>query len=130
KPNWGSHADFAWLPGGMPFFRLPDHARPEAVAALGCALPTVLRGFDRCGPIRLNDSVVVQGAGPVGLSAVLVAAQAGAREIVVIDGSAQRLEAARELGATETIALDVAPEERRRRIHDLVGSRGPDVVVE
>ena len=78
KPNWGSYADYAWLPSGMPFFRLPDHAKPEAVAALGCALPTVLRGFDRCGVVKVGDSVVVvQGAGPVGLSAVLVAAQAG-----------------------------------------------------
>jgi D-arabinose 1-dehydrogenase-like Zn-dependent alcohol dehydrogenase len=79
KPNWGSYADYAWLPNGMPFFRLPDHAQPEAVAALGCALPTALRGFDRCGPVRVGETVVVQGAGPVGLSAILIAAQAGAR---------------------------------------------------
>ncbi|MBP8232153.1 MAG: zinc-binding dehydrogenase [Rhizorhabdus sp.] len=130
KPNWGSYADYAWLPGGMPFFRLPDHAQPEAVAALGCALPTALRGFDRCGPIRVDETVVVQGAGPVGLSAILIAAQAGAREVIVIDGSPTRLEAARKLGATELIGLDLAPDERRRRVYDRVGTRGPDVVVE
>lgn len=130
KPNWGSYADFAWLPSGMPFFRLPDNAQPEAVAALGCALPTVLRGFDRCGPIRLGETVVVQGAGPVGLSAVLVAAQAGARQIIVIDGSPARLDAARSLGATSTIGLDLAADERRRQIYDLVGHNGPNVVVE
>lgn len=130
KPNWGSYAEYAWLPSGMPFFKLPDQAQPEAVAALGCALPTVLRGFDRCGPIRIGETVVVQGAGPVGLSAVLVAAQAGARQIIVIDGSAGRLEAARTLGATDTIGLDVTSDERRRRIYDLVGHNGPNVVVE
>jgi threonine dehydrogenase-like Zn-dependent dehydrogenase len=130
KPNWGSYADYAWLPNGMPFFRLPDHAQPEAVAALGCALPTALRGFDRCGPVRVGETVVVQGAGPVGLSAILIAAQAGAREVIVIDGSPQRLEAARSLGATDAIGLDVAPDERRRRIYDRVGPLGPDVVVE
>lgn len=130
KPNWGSYADYAWLPNGLAFFRLPDHAQPEAVAALGCALPTVLRGFDRCGPIRIGETVVVQGAGPVGLSAILVAAQAGAREIIVIDGSAKRMEVARTLGATSTIGLDVSPEERRRQIYDLAGPHGPNVVVE
>lgn len=130
KPNWGSYADYAWLPNGMPFFRLPDHAQPEAVAALGCALPTALRGFDRCGPVRVGETVVVQGAGPVGLSAILIAAQAGAREVIVIDGSPQRLEAARSLGATDAIGLDVSPDERRRRIYDRVGPLGPDVVVE
>ena len=130
KPNWGSYAEYAWLPNGMPFYKLPEHAQPEAVAALGCALPTVLRGFDRCGPVRIGDTVVVQGAGPVGLSAVLVAAQAGARQIIVIDGSPGRLAAARTLGATETIGLDIPAEERRRLVYDLVGRNGPNIVVE
>jgi len=130
KPNWGSYADYAWLPRGMAFFRLPDHASPEAVAALGCALPTVLRGFERCGPIRLGETVVVQGAGPVGLSAVLVAALCGAREVIVIDGSAPRLARAEALGATATLLLSVSPDERRRAIKDRVGAHGPDVVVE
>jgi 5-exo-hydroxycamphor dehydrogenase len=130
KPNWGSYADFAWLPNGMPLFRLPDHAQPEAVAALGCALPTALRGFDRCGPVRLGDTVVVQGAGPVGLSAILIAAQAGARDIIVIDGSPNRLEAAMSLGATAVIGLDVSAEERRRMVYDRVGRNGPNIVIE
>jgi threonine dehydrogenase-like Zn-dependent dehydrogenase len=130
KPNWGSYADFAWLPNGMPFYRLPDHADPLAVAALGCALPTVLRGFERCGPVRVGDAVVVQGAGPVGLSAVLVAAHTGAREVIVIDVSASRLEAARSLGAAAVVSLNDTREERRRQIYDRTGPAGPDVVVE
>ena len=130
RPNWGSYADFAWLPSGMPFYRLPDSAKPDAVAALGCALPTVLRGFDRAGPIRVGDTVVVQGAGPVGLSAILVAAHAGAREIIAIDGSEGRLAAARALGASLTISLRTTPAERRQLIYDRFGPKGPDVVVE
>lgn len=130
KPNWGSYADYAWLPSGLAFFRLPEGADPDAIAALGCALPTVLRGFDRCGAIRLGETVVVQGAGPVGLSAVLVAAQAGASKIIVIDGFQQRLDVARSLGATDTIDLDVSAQERRRAIYDLTGANGPNVVVE
>jgi 5-exo-hydroxycamphor dehydrogenase len=130
KPNWGSYADYAWLPSGLAFFRLPDHAQPEAVASLGCALPTVLRGFDRCGQIRLGDTILVQGAGPVGLSAIMVAAEAGAREIIVIDGAAKRLEIARSLGASAVISLALAPEERRRAVYDRTGPAGPDVVIE
>src|SRR5699024_7614681 len=99
-------------------------------AALGCALPTVLRGFDRCGPIQLNDAVVVQGAGPVGLSAVLVASQMGARCVIVIDKAPARLAAAKKLGATATVSLDLPIEERQRMIYDLTGPSGADVVVE
>lgn len=130
KPNWGSYADFAWLPNGLAFFKLPEGADPLAVAALGCALPTVLRGFDRCGPVRLGESVVVQGAGPVGLSAILVAKQAGARDVIVIDGVESKLEVARSLGATATVSLSLSPEERRRQIYDLTGPSGPSLVVE
>lgn len=130
KPNWGSYADFAWLPSGLAFFRLPYGADPLAVAALGCALPTVLRGFDRCGPVRMGEAVVIQGAGPVGLSAALVAAQAGAGQVIVIDGVDTRLEHARALGATATISLKESPEERRRMVYDLTGPAGPSLVVE
>jgi threonine dehydrogenase-like Zn-dependent dehydrogenase len=130
KPNWGSHADYAWLPNGLAFFKLPPDADPLAVAALGCALPTVLRGFDRCGPVRMGEAVVIQGAGPVGLSAVLVAAQAGAREIIVIDGVEKRLETARALGATATVSLSESAEERKRQVYERTGAAGPSLVVE
>ncbi len=130
RPNWGSYADYAWLPSGLAFFKLPAGADPLAVAALGCALPTVLRGFDRCGPVRMGESVVVQGAGPVGLSAVLAATQAGACTVIVIDAVERRLEVARSLGASATVSLKDSPEERRRQIHELTGPAGPSLVVE
>lgn len=130
KPNWGSYADYAWLPSGLAFFKLPKVASVDAVIALGCALPTALRGFDRCGPVRLGETVVVQGAGPVGLSAVMVARQAGARQVIVIDQHEDRLARAMALGATATIPLTDAPEERARRVAELCGPNGADVVVE
>ncbi len=130
KPNWGSYADYAVLPSGLAFFRVPDGTSTDAVIALGCALPTVLRGFERCGPLRMGDTVVVQGAGPVGLSAVLVAKISGAREIIVIDMHDNRLAVAKSLGATATVSLKSSPEERKRQIKDRVAAHGPDVVVE
>lgn len=130
KPNWGAYAEYAWLPRGMAFFRLPDQANVEAVAALGCALPTAVGGLDRAGQIHAGESVVVQGAGPVGLSTVFLAALAGARNIIVIDQSELRLETARRLGATATISLSLSAEERRRQVYDLVAPSGPDLVIE
>lgn len=130
KPNWGSYSDYAWLPRGMAFYKLPKGCDPLAVAALGCALPTVLRGFDRCGPVQLNDAVVVQGAGPVGLSAVLVASRMGARSITILDRAPERLKAAEHLGATNIVSLDLPPEERRRAVLDVTGPGGADVVIE
>lgn len=132
RPNWGSYADYAWLPRGLAFFRLPDGAAPDAVAALGCALPTVLRGFERSGgSIAVGDTVLVQGAGPVGLAAVLYAAAAGAADIVVTDYSDVRLDTARKLGATEVVSLrDTTPEQRKTLVTERFGRFAPNVVVE
>lgn len=131
KPNWGTYQDYAWLPSGTAFYRLPDGARAEAVAAFGCALPTAFMGYDQGGGIKLEDTVVIQGAGPVGLAATLLAAAGGAREIIVIDQTEARLDTARALGATATLSLTgSSAEERRQRIYDLSGPSGPDIVVE
>jgi len=131
RPNWASYAEYAWLPRGLAFYRLPDGAHPDAVAALGCALPTALRGFEQAGPVRVDETVVVQGAGPVGLAAVLVASVAGAREVVVIDQIPERLAIATKLGATATLSLtDLTAEQRREQLYEIVGPNGPSVVVE
>lgn len=128
--GWGSYADLVTLPPGMAVYRIPDGTSPEAVIALGCALPAVLQGFDRAGLTAVPESVVVQGAGPIGLSAVLVARQLGARVVVVIDQHDNRLETARALGATATVSLADSPEARKAEVMRLCGPRGPRVVVE
>ncbi|NDZ17737.1 alcohol dehydrogenase [Variovorax sp. WS11] len=130
KPNWGSYAEYACLPPGMAFYRLPENGSVDAVAALGCALPTVIGGLDRAGNIRAGESVLIQGAGPVGLSAVLLASLTGARHIIVLDGSDLRLDVARRLGATATISLRGSADERLRQVQDIVGLAGPDLVIE
>ncbi|MGW2354711.1 alcohol dehydrogenase catalytic domain-containing protein [Actinacidiphila glaucinigra] len=58
--------------------RVPDDV-PDAVAsAAACSLRTVMHGFERLGRIAATDTVVVQGAGPVGLFAVAKAVAEGA----------------------------------------------------
>lgn len=130
KPNWGSYAEYACLPPGMAFFRVPDGGSVDAIAALGCALPTALGGVERAGGVQLGQTVVVQGAGPVGLSIMMVAALSGARSIIVIDGSEARLQCAKSMGATATVSLSLSAEERQRQIMELSGPSGPDLIFE
>ena len=54
----------------------------------------------------MGDSVVVQGAGGLGISAAASAKDRGASQVIVIDGQAGRLELARQSGADETIDLN------------------------
>lgn len=131
KPNWGTYQERVWIPAKQPFYKLPAGADPVALAAMGCALPTALKAFDQIRPVRVGDTVVIQGAGPVGLAAAMVASVSGASEIVVIDNVPSKLEFAKRMGATATLNLsETTAEQRREAIYALSGPTGPQVVLE
>ena len=77
---------------------------PFAQAALlGCGVVTGAGSVLNTANVSAGDSVVIFGAGGVGLNAVSGARIAGASKIVVIDIQAKRLEEARRFGATDVI---------------------------
>lgn len=104
---------------------------PEGVAAsANCALAQVLFGLDQVG-FRPDETVMIQGAGGLGLYATAILAHRGNR-VIVVDGVASRLELAKRFGAHETIDIQSVPdsEERRASVLELTGGRGPDGAVE
>jgi L-iditol 2-dehydrogenase len=79
----------------------------------------------------MGDTVVVQGAGPVGLAAAAFAHLRGAARVVVIGAPAARLELAGRLGAERMLDLgDTTDAARVEEVHGLTGGRGADVVIE
>ncbi len=97
-------------PGGFAEFVRVDQretvALPEALdPALGALVEPLAVGLHAVerAHIRSGDSVLVVGAGPVGLSVIAWAARSGAGELVVSDPSAVRRRAAEEFGATRTV---------------------------
>ncbi|MFD3583255.1 zinc-binding dehydrogenase [Streptomyces sp. NPDC058683] len=112
--------------------RVPDDVPDALAAASACALRTVIHGFERLGRIAATDTVVVQGAGPVGLFAVAKAVAEGAGRVIVIGGPAARLEVAAQWGAD--VCIDVAEvtsgRERSALVKDLTDGRGAPVVLE
>jgi threonine dehydrogenase-like Zn-dependent dehydrogenase len=72
----------------------------------------------------------VLGAGPVGQSAVALAALGGADPVIVIGAPASRLDFARRMGATEVLDLAMPHEERVSHVKRLTGGRGADIVIE
>jgi len=81
-----------------------DKSLPLAEAALfGCAVLTGVGAVVNTGGVKAGQSVVVIGLGGVGLAAVLGALAAGAVPVIAVDLSDEKLELARELGATATV---------------------------
>lgn len=132
EPTWNTYTDYAWLPAGMVFYRIPDDTPSEAVIAFGCAMPTMIQALERLGGIFPTQTVVVQGCGPVGLAATLLSRISGARTLIVIGAPEHRLAMARRLGATATISLETVPQETERiqQVYGLTEGRGADVVIE
>jgi 5-exo-hydroxycamphor dehydrogenase len=132
EPPSACYSEYSWLPAGMPFYRIPNDTPSEAVIAFGCAMPTMLQGIERLGGITVNQTVAVQGCGPVGLAATFLARLCGARQIIVIGAPERRLAMARRLGATAILNLETlkTEEERVQRVRDLTEGRGAEVVIE
>ncbi len=127
----GGYAEFHCLNPGVNIFRLAPELATESVIGAGCALITAIHGVERTG-IEWQDTVVVQGAGPVGIAALAVAKSAGASRVIVTGGPPHRLELARQFGADETIDLGEVktPGERIQRVRELTRGHGADVVLE
>jgi threonine dehydrogenase-like Zn-dependent dehydrogenase len=109
----GAFADHYYLRPGGYLFKVPAELDDAAVAPVNCALSQVLYGLTVAG-LRFGDSVVIQGAGGLGVQAAAVARDMGARTVVVVDRIAGRLELARAFGADHTIDLREVPDRRER----------------
>ena len=126
----GTFATHYYVSPDQYFYRVPESVGDKAAASANCALSQVLFGFDEVG-LSHDDTVVVQGAGGLGLNALAVATESGA-ETIAIDGVEQRLDLARRFGADHTIDMDEygTVEGRAERVRELTGGLGADVAVE
>ena len=105
---------------------IPEGVSYEHASLACCALGPSFGAFDLM-RVDAFDTVLITGAGPVGLGAVVNATFRGARAIVV-EARRARMELAKHLGA-ET-AIDPASEGIVGKIRDLTGGKGVDKAVE
>jgi alcohol dehydrogenase len=109
-------------------FRIPDGISDEEALMLADILPTGYEVGVLAGGVRPGDVVAVVGAGPVGLSAITGARLYSPSQIVAIDLSDARLEAAKLFGADVTV--NNSREDPLSVIKDLTGRLGADVSIE
>ncbi|GAA1421665.1 zinc-dependent alcohol dehydrogenase family protein [Streptomyces thermospinosisporus] len=116
----------------VPYADLSVHALPGAVAnedavLLADIFPTAYEVGVLNGKVRPGDTVVVVGAGPVGLAAVATAHLFSPERVIAVDLAPTRLQAARDLGAEAVVDAGEGPEQL---VEDLTDGLGADVVVE
>ncbi len=124
----GGWSQKIYLKPGVKIIKLPPGLSPEDFIAGGCGAPTALHAVERAG-IKLNDFVVIQGSGPVGLNAAIFALLSGAGGVAVVDPAPKRLEASRAIGVDYTVDA-ASPGDRIAEIRRLTNQRGADVTIE
>jgi L-iditol 2-dehydrogenase len=131
RPFLGAYGQYCYIQPGQWVFKVPDGLSDALVAPVNCALAQVVYGLHQI-RVWLGDTVVIQGAGGLGLYAVALARDMGAATIVAVDGVAERLELARAFGADRTINIREAPDkaERVARVREWSDGRGADLCVE
>lgn len=107
---------------------IPDDFDVEYGALMGCAVTTAFGTLNNDARLCIGESIAIFGAGGVGLSMVQGAAMTSAYPIIAIDLYDNRLELARQLGATHIVnSRNQDPETEIRKI---VGNQGVDVAVD
>ncbi len=100
----GTQAEFVRTPhADFSLYHIPKGADEEALVMLSDILPTGFECGVLNGKVAPGGSVVIVGAGPIGLAALLTAQFYSPGQIIVIDLDDNRLEIARKFGATSTI---------------------------
>jgi L-iditol 2-dehydrogenase len=107
-----------------PVHKIPDHMSWDE-AALAEPLACVLNAVEFTG-IRLGDTVVVMGAGPIGCMIIPVALMSGAAKVIAINRSPGRLWFAKQVGADVTICS--SEEDQTERVLEETAGLGADVV--
>ncbi len=105
---------------------IPADLPMESACLLSCGVITGVGAVVNTAGLRPGAAVAVIGAGGVGLNVIQGARIAGARRIFAIDLADDKLQAAREFGATHGIRADM--DRPHREVKRLNGGRGVDAV--
>ncbi|CUH81116.1 Zn-dependent alcohol dehydrogenase [Tropicibacter naphthalenivorans] len=106
--------------------KIPQDMPKDAASLISCGVITGLGAAINTANVRPGQDIVVIGAGGVGLNAIQGARIAGARRIVAVDTNADKLEIAKEFGATHGVLAEGKP---FKEVHKIFGGRGADAVL-
>ena len=124
----GTQAEYVRVPfADNSLHKLPAGVTPESALLFADIFPTAYEVGVLNGQVQPGDSVVVVGCGPIGLAAIIEARLFSPGCIIAMDPAANRLEAAKQLGADVCV---VTAGEARDAVAELTGGLGVQVAIE
>ena len=108
--------------------KVPEDFPLQQAALLGCAVITGMGAVTNAAQVKPGSYVAVFGSGGVGLNVVQGAAMAGAEKIIAVDLLDNKLDLARQFGATHTV--NASSGDPVEQVRSLTGQRGVDYAFE
>jgi putative phosphonate catabolism associated alcohol dehydrogenase len=121
----GGLADHCLLVPGTAIFRIPDGLSDATACPASCATATVAAALEAAGPLE-DRSVLVVGAGMLGITAAAWSRELGASDVIACDPSDERLALATTFGTTRS----ASPSRLAEAVTEATGGRGVDVILE
>ncbi len=112
------------------FYKVPEDLPNHVVASANCALSQIIFGFEQA-DLNQGETVLVQGAGGLGINSIAYAKESGC-DVIVVEGVDGRIERAKEFGADHVVDIkdfDTSGE-RIRKVQQLTDGDGADVGIE
>lgn len=134
---YGGFSEYIYIEPGTRLYAVPD-GLPDEVAVL-TEIMCVAYSLDKAKEFNsfslegfnFDDTIVIQGVGPLGLAHLIKARMMGAGKIIATDISTYRLDIARAFGADICLnAAETTEKERIERVREETGGRGADIVCE
>lgn len=124
-------ADYFYVGANRSVYRAPDELPDDVLPSVNCAMGAAIQALLR-GGVGFGSSLVIFGAGGLGLTAAAAAKDMGASTVIILDRIQPRLDLAVRFGADHTINVDTlgSAEQRIAAVKDLTGGRGVDVALE
>lgn len=126
----GTFATHYYIYPNQKFYRVPDSIPDTLAVGINCAFSQVYYGLDRAG-LKEGETILIQGAGGLGLYASAIAKEKGAK-VIVADGVNARLMLAKRFGADEVIDISKVTElaDREALMKEITDGKGVDVALE
>lgn len=126
----GSFATHYYIHSDQYFYKVPDNVPDSAASSANCALSQVYFGIEKAA-LRYGETILIQGAGGLGLNASAVAKEFGAT-VIVIDRVTSRLEIVKRFGADYVIDMNEydTVDKRINRVMELTDGKGVDVGID
>ncbi len=126
---WGAYGQYMYLAPGSTVHKVSERVPAEAAAIAG-NIANGVQWVRVIGQPSVGDTIVIEGPGPEGLSALIAARESGAGQIIVtgLTIDQERLKLAKELGAHHVI--DAEKEEVVEKVRSLTEGKMADMVVD